>query len=111
MFLLSKIKGWLEAIAAIIIAFGSAYAWAIFKGRSEGRKDVREADVKASQEAVNNDLNLRQSIDTKVSILPVPKVSVPPPERPQEPSDAQAIGNAQPDTATGKLQNDWMPKS
>lgn len=110
LFLLTKIKGWLIGLGAAIIAVLGAFLFGELSGKSKGKEDVREADQKASDKAVKNDLNLRQTIDAKVDGLPPPKISLPSPMTPQEPSDAQAIGNAQPGTAAGELQNDWLSK-
>jgi flagellar biosynthesis/type III secretory pathway M-ring protein FliF/YscJ len=108
---LLKIKGWLEALGAVILAVLGAFVYGDLKGKSTGVKDAEQADQKATEKAVKNDLNTRQSIDQKVDSLPPPKVTVPAPTQPQEPSheNAQAIGSAQPGTAAAELQN-WLSK-
>jgi hypothetical protein len=109
MFIFSKIKEWVGVAIALVVAFGSAYIWALFKGRSEGKSEAHDADVSATIKATKDDLDLRQTIDAKVDSLPYPQVTVPSPLKPQEPSDAQPVTTADPSTAAGELR-DWMPK-
>lgn len=105
----NKISGWVIAIGSIILAFGSAYLFGLFKGKSDGEKDVKKADAKATQESIQLNLDTRQTIDAKIEKLPLPKVTVPDTIKPQEISDAQSITTADPSTAAGQLR-DWMPK-
>jgi hypothetical protein len=110
MLLLTKIKAWLIGIGAAILAVLGAFLYGKVSGKSEGESEVKADDIEATQKAVNNDLNLRQTIDEQVSSLPPSAVTVPSPLKLQEVSDAQPIATADPSSAAGQLR-DWMSKS
>jgi type II secretory pathway pseudopilin PulG len=105
MALLLKLKGWIEALGAIIVAVLGAFLVGKFKGSSAEKKTVEVDQAKETAQAIQKQTQTRQEVDSHVSDLPIPKPTVPPPIT--TPTTAQPIGNADPASAAGVLQKDW----
>lgn len=95
--MIAKIKTWLILAGGVVLAILSALAVGFLKGRSAGKAKATEAIAKAktkAAQAIVHAQEVRHDVEVETSKLPD--------------APAQRVGEADPDTAAGRLANRWM---
>lgn len=94
--ILAKLKTWALALFAVLAAIATALLYGRHKGKQAAEQDEAARDAAANAQAAQDIIKTQESrheTDAEVQRLPD--------------APAQRVGDADPNTAAGRLRDDW----